>query len=111
MHRAQAPAAPVHDAWPDHVLRVCSDPNNLPFSDERGEGFENRIASLITKELGDSVSYTGWAQRRGFIRNALDNLIRWIQAPESIEPGTAMANLGVTQEIARDMAAHLYTLR
>ena len=58
-------------ARPDHVLRVCSDPNNLPFSDEQGEGFENRIALLIAEELGDSVSYTWWAQRRGFIRNTL----------------------------------------
>jgi quinoprotein dehydrogenase-associated probable ABC transporter substrate-binding protein len=53
------------------VLRVCSDPNNLPFSDEQGEGFENRIASLVGKELGVPVKYTWWAQRRGFIRNTL----------------------------------------
>jgi cytochrome c1 len=53
--------------------------------------------------------------RRSFIAgeaaNTADNLIRWIQAPESIEPGTAMPNLGVTQGVARDMAAYLYTLR
>lgn len=53
--------------------------------------------------------------RRSFIAgeaaNTADNLIRWIQAPESIEPGTAMPNLGVTQDMARDMAAYLYTLR
>jgi cytochrome c1 len=53
--------------------------------------------------------------RRSFIAgeasNTADNLIRWIQAPESIEPGTAMPNLGVTEPMARDMAAYLYTLR
>ncbi len=53
-------------------LRVCADPNNLPFSNERGEGFENKIVELIAHELGDSVSYTWWAERRGFIRNTLN---------------------------------------
>jgi mxaJ protein len=53
------------------VLRVCSDPNNLPFSNQRGEGFENRIAELIARDLGATVEYTWWAQRRGFLRNTL----------------------------------------
>ena len=53
-------------------LRVCADPNNLPFSNERGEGFENKIAELIAQELDARVSYTWWAERRGFIRNTLD---------------------------------------
>ena len=54
------------------ALRVCADPNNLPFSNERGEGFENRIAALIAKDLGERVEYTWWAQRRGFVRNTLN---------------------------------------
>lgn len=53
--------------------------------------------------------------RRSFIAgeasNTADNLVRWIRAPESIEPGTAMPNLGVTEAMARNMAAYLYTLR
>jgi mxaJ protein len=53
-------------------LRVCADPNNLPFSNERGEGFENHIASLIARDLGERVEYTWWAQRRGFVRNTLN---------------------------------------
>lgn len=53
------------------VLRVCADPNNLPFSNERGEGFENALADLVAGELGARVEYTWWAQRRGFIRNTL----------------------------------------
>ena len=53
-------------------LRVCADPNNLPFSNERGEGFENKIAELIASELNVKVSYTWWAERRGFIRNTLN---------------------------------------
>lgn len=55
-------------------LRVCADPNNLPFSNSRGEGFENRIASLIADDLGERVEYTWWAQRRGFVRNTLNAL-------------------------------------
>jgi quinoprotein dehydrogenase-associated probable ABC transporter substrate-binding protein len=52
-------------------FRVCADPNNLPFSNQRGEGFENRIAALIAGELGRRVTYTWWPQRRGFARNTL----------------------------------------
>jgi mxaJ protein len=53
------------------TLRVCADPNNLPFSNERREGFENRIAELVAQELGATVEYVWWAQRRGFFRNTL----------------------------------------
>src|SRR6185369_8390665 len=53
-------------------LRVCADPNNLPFSNEKQEGFENRIAALVARELGMKVEYTWWAQRRGFLRHTLN---------------------------------------
>ena len=56
---------------PAGVLRVCADPNNLPFSNNRGEGFENKIAELLAQDLGERVEYTWWAQRRGFFRNTL----------------------------------------
>ena len=52
-------------------LRVCADPNNLPFSNDRGEGFENKIAELVAKDMGARVKYTWFAQRRGFVRNTL----------------------------------------
>jgi mxaJ protein len=52
-------------------LRVCADPNNLPFSNAKGEGFENKIAALVAKDMGATVSYTWWAQRRGYVRNTL----------------------------------------
>ncbi|QQN65040.1 substrate-binding domain-containing protein [Bradyrhizobium diazoefficiens] len=55
----------------DGDLRVCADPNNLPFSDSAGAGFENRLAAMLGEHLGKQVSYTWWAQRRGFIRNTL----------------------------------------
>lgn len=65
-----APAVALADP-PRGVLRVCADPNNLPFSDSVGRGFENRVAELLAAELHDSVQYTWWAQRRGFVRNTL----------------------------------------
>ena len=53
------------------VFKVCADPHYLPWSNERGEGYENRIASLLADALGQSVEYTWFPQRMGFIRNTL----------------------------------------
>ena len=65
-----APLRPVESQTPT-ALRVCADPNNLPFSNEKGEGFENRIAELVAREMHARLEYTWWAQRRGYIRNTL----------------------------------------
>jgi cytochrome c len=57
---------------------------------------------------------TAWARRAliaGAVPNTPDQLMRWIQDPQSIEPGTAMPDLGVPEATARDIAAYLYTLR
>jgi quinoprotein dehydrogenase-associated probable ABC transporter substrate-binding protein len=54
------------------VLRVCADPNNLPFSNAKGEGFENKLAALLAREMGATLEYTWWAQRRGFFRNTIN---------------------------------------
>jgi mxaJ protein len=53
------------------ALRVCADPNNLPFSNRRLEGFENRIALLLAREMDADLEYTWWPQRRGFFRETL----------------------------------------
>jgi quinoprotein dehydrogenase-associated probable ABC transporter substrate-binding protein len=53
------------------TLRVCADPDNLPFSDREEQGFENKIASLVAEDLGMTVSYFWWPHRRGFLRNTL----------------------------------------
>jgi mxaJ protein len=53
-------------------LRVCADPNNLPFSNEREEGFENLIARMVAADLKRTLRYTWWPQRRGFVRNTLN---------------------------------------
>jgi mxaJ protein len=53
-------------------LRVCSDPNNMPFSNERRQGFENKIAELVARDMGRPLAYFWSPQRRGFIRNTLN---------------------------------------
>jgi quinoprotein dehydrogenase-associated probable ABC transporter substrate-binding protein len=62
-----------NDAGPgqDKVLRVCQDPNNLPFSNRAEAGFENRIAALFAQQLGWKLEHTWFPQRIGFIRNTL----------------------------------------
>ena len=59
-------AAPARQAF-----RVCQDPNNLPFSNTRGEGIENRIAELFARDLNLPVAYFSFPQRMAFIRNTL----------------------------------------
>jgi mxaJ protein len=58
-------------ALPRRVLRVCADPNNLPFSNRQLQGFENRVADLVAREMNLKLTYYWWPQRRGFIRNTL----------------------------------------
>ncbi|TFI58872.1 quinoprotein dehydrogenase-associated putative ABC transporter substrate-binding protein [Sphingomonas parva] len=53
-------------------LKVCADPNNLPFSNAKEEGFENKLVALIAADLGAEVRYTWWAQRRGNVRETLN---------------------------------------
>ena len=53
------------------VLRVCADPRNMPFSDEKGEGFENKLAELVAQKLGKSLAYAWYPQAPGFVRNTL----------------------------------------
>lgn len=70
-----APATPgqaqTAEMVPTDELRVCADPANLPFSNERGEGFENRIAVIIGQALGLPVRYVFMPQVQGFVRNTL----------------------------------------
>jgi mxaJ protein len=60
-----APAPPARE------LRVCADPNNLPYSNRKLEGFENRLAEMVARDLHASLRYTWWPQHRGFLRNTL----------------------------------------
>ena len=53
-------------------FRVCADPQNMPFSNQKLEGFENRIAALLAKDFGTTPTYVWWGQRQGFIRNTMN---------------------------------------
>lgn len=62
---------PARAATTMRELRVCADPNNMPFSNEKQEGFENRIAQLVAHDMNAKLSYVWYAQRRGFTRNTI----------------------------------------
>ncbi|MDR5754356.1 MULTISPECIES: substrate-binding domain-containing protein [unclassified Caballeronia] len=67
---AQDAALPNNDGA-DGVLRVCADPNNMPLSNNKGEGYENKIADQMASDFGYKIEYTYFPQRMGFIRNTL----------------------------------------
>jgi mxaJ protein len=54
------------------TLTACADPNNLPFSNRAGDGFENKLAQMIAADLHAKLDYIWWAQRRGYVRNTLN---------------------------------------
>ncbi len=55
------------------TLRVCADPNNLPFSNEQGQGFENKLAELIAATMNAKLDYTWWTERKSFATKSLDS--------------------------------------
>ena len=57
---------------PQRTLTACADPNNLPFSNRTGQGFENKLAQMIASDLDAKLVYVWWAQRRGYVRNTLN---------------------------------------
>jgi mxaJ protein len=84
-------------ATPARVLRVCADPNNLPFSNQAGEGLENRLVQLLASELGAKVEYHWQPQRRGFVRQGLS------AAECDLVPGyaSAIGRVGTTRPYYR----------
>ena len=54
------------------TLTVCADPNDLPFSNRAGQGFENKLAALLANDMDARVQYVWWAQRRGYVRSTLN---------------------------------------
>jgi len=54
-----------------NVLRVCADPHNLPFSNDKGEGFENKFVELLAQKLNRKLAYAWYPQSVGFVRNTL----------------------------------------
>jgi quinoprotein dehydrogenase-associated probable ABC transporter substrate-binding protein len=55
------------------VVRVCADPDNMPFSNAKGEGFENKLAELIASKLNDTLQYTWFSESSGYVPNAIGN--------------------------------------
>jgi quinoprotein dehydrogenase-associated probable ABC transporter substrate-binding protein len=66
-----APAREAAASTPGGTLRVCADPSNLPLSNDKGEGYENKIAEALAADLKLRVEYTFFPQRIGFVRNTL----------------------------------------
>ena len=85
-------------------FRVCADPENLPFSNRQLEGFENKIADVLARELGASPSYIWWGQRRGFIRNTMN---------ATLKEGRCDVVIGVPAgyDLVRTVDAHLEAAR
>jgi quinoprotein dehydrogenase-associated probable ABC transporter substrate-binding protein len=69
--KAAVPADDHPEAVDRSAFRVCADPANLPFSNDKGEGFENKIAELLAAKLGVPVKYTWYPNSIGFLRNTL----------------------------------------
>jgi mxaJ protein len=64
--------APADEAKQVKELRVCGDPNNMPFSNEKLEGIENKVAEVIAKDLGETVTYFWWPHQRGVVKRVLN---------------------------------------
>jgi quinoprotein dehydrogenase-associated probable ABC transporter substrate-binding protein len=69
--QAQAGGTSTAPEKADPVLHVCADPSSLPQSNDRGEGYENKIAEALAHDLGKKVEYTFFPQRMGFVRMTL----------------------------------------
>ena len=68
---ALAAAAAAQEPAPHSSLRVCADPDNLPYSHQDGSGFENRIAQLVASDFGLPLEYAWLPDRRGFVRKTM----------------------------------------
>jgi quinoprotein dehydrogenase-associated probable ABC transporter substrate-binding protein len=97
------------------VLRVCADPNNLPYSNSRGEGFENRLAEMIAKDLGARLEYTWWAERKSFLKHSLnagkcDAVMGVPAAVESVETTNPYYRSTYVFVSRKDRALHISSL-
>jgi quinoprotein dehydrogenase-associated probable ABC transporter substrate-binding protein len=90
-----------------HVFRACADPRNLPFSNEAGEGFENKIAELFARKLGKPVAYTFYPDATGFIRNTLnahrcDVVLGIAQGDDIVQPTSPYYRTGYVAAYPKD---------
>jgi len=71
----------------ERTLTVCADPNNMPFSNRRGEGLENKLAELLARDLDARLRYVWWSQRRGWMRSTLGEgkCDAWMGVPSGLQ--------------------------
>jgi quinoprotein dehydrogenase-associated probable ABC transporter substrate-binding protein len=86
------------------VLRICADPDNMPTSNQKGEGYENKIAELIAKEWNAKLEYAWWPVRRGFFSRALNG--RYCDVALTAPSGLDMA--GTTKPYFRSAYVIVY---
>ena len=86
------------------VLRICADPDNIPASNQKGEGYENKIAELLARTWGDKLEYAWWPVRRGFFSRALNG--RYCDVAITAPAGLDMA--GVTKPYFRSSYVIVY---
>ncbi|NBW26576.1 MAG: quinoprotein dehydrogenase-associated putative ABC transporter substrate-binding protein [Methylophilaceae bacterium] len=65
------PGMPYQQTDPKE-FKVCADPDNMPYSTQKGEGFENKIAEVLAKDLGKTLTYEFWLDRQGYLRNTIN---------------------------------------
>ena len=78
------------------LIRVCADPDNMPSSNDKGEGFENKIAELIAKDLNSKLSYVWYPTRRGYFR-----IINGMYCDMALEAPAGLDMTGVTKPYFR----------
>ena len=97
---AMALAAPAYAQRPaprePGLIRVCADPDNMPSSNDKGEGYENKIAELIAKELNSKLSYVWYPTRRGYFR-----IINGMYCDMAVEAPAGLDIAGVTKPYFR----------
>jgi len=105
MSRVLAACLILQLAAPAHALVVCADPNNLPFSNQAQQGFENKLVTLLARDLNSDVRYVWWAQRRGFARHTL--------APQGCDlwPGVARGTGGVKSSNPYYRSSYVFVTR
>jgi mxaJ protein len=105
MRRALQALLVLQLAGPVHALVVCADPNNLPFSNRAGQGFENKLVMLLARDLHTEVQYVWWAQRRGFARHTL--------TPQGCDlwPGVASGTTGLKTSHPYYRSTYLFVTR
>ncbi|HET8551625.1 MAG TPA: quinoprotein dehydrogenase-associated putative ABC transporter substrate-binding protein [Gammaproteobacteria bacterium] len=88
-HAAHAGPRGAKPARPGAALRVCADPNDLPFSNRALQGFENKLADMVGKALGEYVEYDWWPQRENFLKYTLnahdcDVIMGWATGSDAV---------------------------